>query len=121
MADLFGGGIPEDVTYADENTGDSLAINLSDDDANAATWTLDVYAQQKEGRYFVGRIVTTTAVARTALGLPNARCVACVSMPNTRRWYVTARSTGGAIQHAEIMLTSSKQGSGAFGLTPVSP
>lgn len=114
-----GSDVPADLTFADDQTGDTMAITLSEESTNAGAWTIDVYVQTGETRSFVGRILTTVAAVRAAGGLDNNRIIACVSIPGARRWYLQIRCTPQQI--ADIFVSSSKLGSGAFGISPVSP
>jgi hypothetical protein len=88
--------------------GDSVSVSLSEPNNSIAVWTLDVYMQGTQGRYFLDQVVT---VPPTAGGRAN-RIVAIARCPGALHWFVFARCLNDPTAEAEIMIEASREGSG---------
>lgn len=119
---IFGGvPTPQDLTYVEPegDIGPSFGIFLSEPPSNSGTWILKIAALTDEGRFEIGRIVTTAANALSLAGYSPVRMCAAGMCPGAKGLFVTAQSSTN--QRAEIFIKSAAYGSASVGVTKIDP
>lgn len=112
------------LAIADDQVGDSLSIALDEEPDSPIEWVLLVDVQTDEGRYRLGRIITTPPVGGAN---PPSRIVGFAGCPGAKHWYVLAvPGNGNAFvawqgRKAFLALATSRQGIVNFGVVTNNP